>query len=181
MKKLKCLGSYIRSRLPILLLAICIISCAIASTVYAKYVKTLDKDITLDIIAQGDVHIEVIESGGGVYQIKNNSSIPVFVRFAVTANWANDTSELFYIQPTAYTINPEECTTLDYYYYNKAIPAGATVNVVTVALKPEAVAPAEYPNFYVQILAEAIQCEPSKAVETAWGVTFNGTTWTTAP
>ncbi len=178
MKKLKCLGSYIKSRLPLLLLAICIISCAIASAVYAKYVKTQDKDITLDIIGQGDVHIEVIESAGGVYQIKNNSNIPVYVRFAVTANWANDTSELFYIQPTAYTINATNCTPLDYYYYNEAIPAGATVNVVTVALNPEAVAPAEYPNFYVQILAEAIQCEPEAAAQTAWAATYTGSAWT---
>lgn len=181
MKKLKCLGSYIKSRLPLLLLAICIISCAIASAVYAKYVKTQDKDITLDIIGQGDVHIEVIESAGGVYQIKNNSNIPVFVRFAVTVHWANSIPELFYVQPTDYTINPEECTTLDYYYYNKAIPAGATVNVVQVALNPGAVAPAEYPNFYVQILAEAIQCEPSNAVETAWGAAFEDGSWKKLP
>ena len=196
MKKLKCLGSYIKSRLPLLLLAVCIISCAIASAVYAKYVKSQDKDIILDITGSGGVNINVAEKDDGdgednSYEIKNDSNIPVYIRYTVIVNWKSTLTEaLWYIPPSAYDVTPLEHSqelSDGYYYcrlkltddtYTANIPPDATLGTIGVTVSSTKPSP-EY-ELYVQVLAEAIQCEPANVVTDAWGAEFNTatSTWT---
>jgi hypothetical protein len=59
MTKGKRLLTYIKDRLPLLLLVVCIISCAVASAVYAKYVKDIEAEVSINISGAGDVQISV--------------------------------------------------------------------------------------------------------------------------
>lgn len=180
---MKFLWKYIKSRLPMLLLALCIITSAIASMVYAKYVDDTGKDGELDIIANGKLVITVSpddKHDAGTYTITNDkdngSTIPAYVRFAVIVNWQDGEGNLWAVPPvkdTNYTITVSDCTLLNgYYYYNGVRNPG---EAITVTVTPGE-AKAGY-TLHVQIVAEGIQSVPLSVAENAWNATYNGSTW----
>ena len=86
---MKFLWDYIKSRLPILLVALCIITCAVASMVYAKYVANQGGDATINITANGELEIEVVhqstDDGSFTYNVTNvseNQPIVAYIRRA---------------------------------------------------------------------------------------------------
>ena len=177
---MKFLWKYIKSRLPMLLLALCIITSAIASMVYAKYVDDTGKDAELDIIDNGKLVVTVSPEShdAGVYTITNDSSstIPAYVRFAVIVNWQDGEGNLWAVPPTEgthYTVTASDCTLLNnYYYYNGVRNPGDEITVT--------VTPGETKTGYtlhVQIVAEGIQSVPLSVAESAWNATYNGSTW----
>ena len=177
----KRLLTYVKSRLPLLVLIAYAVSCAVAGAVYAKYVRDVDSDVGMQIVGEGDVELEVVDNGDGSYRIKHaeGSKIPAYVRFTVVVNWMDDEGNLFYTSPTQYSVTAENCTTHSdgYRYYNGVVAKDGGISV-TVALNGGVTAPTGYPELDVQILAEAIQCVPSTAVGEAWGVVFENGAWT---
>ena len=181
MTKGKRLLMYIKDRLPLLLLLVCVVSCAIASAVYAKYVKDIDTDISMNISGEGNIDVEVVNADGK-YTIRHTetSRISAYVRFAVVVNWTNDNKEVYHIfSSTDCIIDPPNCTKLEdgYYYYNGPLPLDAEIKDIVVTLKNDVTPPSGFTNFNVQILVEAIQCVPEDAVKNAWGVSFENGAW----
>lgn len=180
---MKFILNYIKSRLPILLLGLCIITCAVASIVYAKYVSNEDGNASIDIITDGNLLITVSDPTDNQYTITNDSTstIPAYIRFAVIVNWQDNEGNLWAIPPkaTEYTITAENCTLLldDGYYYYNGIRNPSEGFAVTVKLTDSAKAPTGYGELHVQIVAEGIQSVPMDAAENAWKATFNGSTW----
>ena len=186
---MKFLWNYIKSRLPILLVALCIITCAVASMVYAKYVANQGGDATINITANGELKIEVksesTDDGSFAYNVTNvseNQPIVAYIRAAVVVNWQDSEGNLWAIPPKAsdYTITASDCTQLDGYYYYNGTCARNQGFPITVQLAAGATPPSGY-TLHVQILAESIQSVPADAAEKAWGAKFDGTEWEAVP
>lgn len=187
MKMKKRLLMYFKDRMILVLLTLCIASGAAASAVYAKYVKSFDSEVGVNIVGYGDIEVAVEKQTDGSYTIKHDegSNIPAYIRFAIIVNWKG-TDGLWYVDPSDVVYNVPNAQLLDGYYYcvyegsAKISPRtesnpGTEINGITVTTTAEP--PVDGYEFYVQIVAEAIQCMPANAVEDAWGVTFNGTNW----
>lgn len=181
MKMKKRLLMYIKDRMILVLLTLCIASGAAASAVYAKYVKSFDSEVGVNIVGYGDLELEVVKNGDGSYTIQHGegSNIPAYIRFAIIVNWKGGDG-LWYVDPSDVVYNVPNAQLLDGYYYcvyngSAKISPGTVLDGITVTT--EETAPDGYDEFYVQIVAEAIQCMPANAVEDAWGVTFDGTNW----
>ena len=179
---------YIKSRLPLLLLSLCIMTSAVASMIYAKYVDDAKKDAELDIIASGKLVVTVFPGShdagnhdAGTYTITNDktegSTIPAYVRFAVIVNWQDGDGNLWAVPPvkdTNYTITVSDCTLLNgYYYYNGVRNPGEAITVTVNAVGSGKVG---Y-TLHVQIVAEGIQSVPLSVAESAWHATYNGSKW----
>lgn len=187
---MKFLWDYIKSRLPILLVALCIITCAVASMVYAKYVANQGGDATINITANGELKIEVVhqstDDGSIQYKVTNVSKdqpIVAYIRAAVVVNWQDSEGNLWAVPPqkdTHYTITAADCTLLGGYYYYNGTRAQSEGFPITVALKDGVTPPSGY-TLHVQILAESIQSVPADAAEKAWGAKFSGTEWEAVP
>lgn len=183
---MKFLLNYIKSRLPLLLLVLCIISCAVASMVYAKYIHDKKEDASIDIIANGDLFLEVsgpTDNVCGEYTVtnQNTSTMPAYIRYAVVVNWIDGEGNFWAVPPTKdtdYTVTANNCTLLGegsdlYYYYNGVRNIGEAF-AVTVEAKGEG-----KPNYslHVQILAEGIQTAPLSASGAAWGYVYENDAW----
>ena len=173
---------YIKSRLPLLLLSLCIMTSAVASMIYAKYVDDKSNNAEIDITVDGELVITVSPGShdAGVYTITNDkdngSTIPAYVRFAVIVNWQDGDGNLWAVPPTEgthYTVTASGCTLLNnYYYYNGVRNPGEAITVT--------VTPGETKTGYtlhVQIVAEGIQSVPLSVAESAWHATYNGSEW----
>lgn len=181
MKMKKRLLMYIKDRMILVLLTLCIASGAAASAVYAKYVKSFDSEVGVNIVGYGDIEVAVEKQTDGSYTIKHggDSNIPAYIRFTVVTNWKQiDGDALWYQAPNVIVTAPNAQQLSDGYYYcvvdgSAKIALGTVVSGIEVTAET---APDGY-ELNVQILAEAIQCMPANAVEDAWGVTFDGTNW----
>ena len=169
----------IRHNLFVLLVILCILSCSVVSLVYAKYIADSSSNTEMEIVAQGELDVAVTNQGGGNYTVSNvaASNIPAYVRFAVVVNWVDSDGNVWpYSVQDAYTVNANQCSKVgNYYYYNGICqPGDDGFEVSVVPLKTMT----GY-SLQVQILAEGIQIVPETAAQDAWGVTYNGSAWST--
>ena len=158
---------------------------AIAGMVLAKYVDNNQISSGIDITAQGVLTINVSDPVVDGYRHsytlsnQNDSNLPVYVRAAVLVNWQDSEGNLWAVPPkegTDYIIEYTTCTKLgDYYYYNGSCEPNDAFQI-SVDLAANAKPPVGY-SLHVKILAEGIQGVPENAASDAWGVTFNGATW----
>ena len=177
---MKNIREYVKSRLPLLLLALCIMSCAVVSMVYSKYVTNKDGRSDVNITAEGKLTVTVSDPAGDVYTITNSrdSNMSAFVRLTVVVNLLDSKGRLW-ATPTAagqhYTVTADNCTQLSdgYYYYNGTLAPDSNFTVTVT----EGTIPSNL-TLQVQVLAEAIQCVPATVAEEAWSATFANNTWT---
>ena len=188
---MKFVWDYIKSRLPLLLLAFCLITCAVASMVYGKYVNNNKSEADINVTAQGVLTIPVTggeteQAGTYVYTITNKpvsedaegSNIPAYIRAAIVVNWQDAEGNLWASPPVKnkdYVISSDCAMIGGYYYYNGECAPGSSFPI-TVTLTANATPPAGC-TLHVKILAEGIQCMPADAVENAWGMKYEGDTW----
>ncbi len=185
MKIGKAIFQYIKSRLPLVLLLLCTVSGVVANAVYAKYTTDLNTSVNVNVVGEGEIKIAVSKNGDGTYSIHHTSEskIPAYIRFTVVTNWKQKEGDaLWYQGPEDVTVTAPNAQPLsDGYYYCVATDGKAeiAINEVISGIKVTTTqsAPNDEYELDVQILAEAIQCMPASVVETAWGVTFNGTNW----
>ena len=186
MKMKKRLLMYIKDRMILVLLTLCIASGAAASAVYAKYVKSFDSEVGVNIVGYGDIEVVVEKLTDGShtsYTIKHgdDSNIPAYIRFAIIVSWKG-TDGVWYVDPSdpdvTYSVPNAQLLDGSYYcVYDGSAKIGLGTKIEGITVTTTADPPAEGYEFNVQILAEAIQCMPANAVEDAWGVTFDGTNW----
>ena len=113
-------------------------------------------------------------------QVRNAGNIPVYVRATYVVNWVDKDGNIVTSVPTEYDYqlneNPDSKWVEGkdgYFYYPTPVQpkdlTGGSLLTCTVTKQP---ANPEY-TLNVEILATAIQSEPTTAVTSAWGVTVN--------
>ncbi len=129
---------------------------------------TCDVDETFDGGTKSDV------------MIKNTSDIPVYIRASIIVTWKDSSGNVYGQLPVAgtdYTISYDTGWTRqgDYWYCNSEVAVGTNTPVLinSCTVKAGATIPKDY-ALSVEIIAEAIQSQPARAVQQAWGVTISG-------
>ena len=129
---------------------------------------TCDVDETFDGTAKSNV------------SIKNTSDIPVYIRASIIVTWKDSSGNVYGQLPVAdtdYTISYGTGWTRqgDYWYCNSEVAVGAnTPELISSCTEVAGKAPKENYRLSVEIIAEAIQSQPDRAVQQAWGVTISG-------
>lgn len=113
-------------------------------------------------------------------RIKNTSNIDAYIRATVVINWVDDKGNVAAQKPvkdTDYTIeynltsNGWRQGADGYYYYSSAVaPEDMTGTLISKCEAVAGKAPEGY-SLSVEIIADAIQSVPDKAVREAWNVT----------
>ena len=112
--------------------------------------------------------------------IKNTSDIPVYIRASIIVTWKDPSGNVYGQLPVAgtdYTISYDTGWTRqgDYWYCNSEVAVGAKTPVlISSCTEVAGKAPKENYRLSVEIIAEAIQSQPDRAVQQAWGVTISG-------
>ena len=179
--KMKFVLSYLKSRLPILLAGLCIITAAVTSLVYGKYVSDEPLDGTVNIVGEGRVQLSVQDIGGGNYTVTNvdTATIPAYVRFTVVAVWVKE--GMIWATPAVegvdYTVSVSNCTALKnsngftYHYYN-----GPLYKTQGFPLEVTQVTSISGMYLRFQVIADGVQCLPADVAPTVWGVAYNEST-----
>lgn len=114
-------------------------------------------------------------------KIQNTGDIPAYIRAKVVVTWKDEDGNVYGqapIEETDYTIQFNEGVWKregDYWYYDEPVAPVTENNCYTPVLinrcSPIADQTPEGYHLSVEILAEAIQSEPTKAIQEAWGYT----------
>lgn len=125
---------------------------------------TTDIDITEEI--NGDIKENV--------SITNDSTVDAYVRALVLVTWKDSSGNVYKELPvlnTDYSMNypasDKWALIGNYYYYSDKVIAGSTTEALLTNGKVIGTAPEGY-NLSIEIISQAIQAEPSTAVEEAW-------------
>lgn len=110
-------------------------------------------------------------------KVKNTGTIDAYIRATYVVNWVDEQGNIAAAVPESYSLteNPDSKWTKGsdgYFYYTSPVAPGASTEgslLTCTVTYPES---PEY-TLSVEILAEAIQSTPDKAVQEAWGVTVN--------
>lgn len=158
-----------------LLLATAVLLTAVVGTTLAYLV-----DVTgsiQNIFNFGKVECKVVfNETTNTYSVQNTGTVPAYVRVAVIVNATDSTdpSKLTWDSDFSYQIVPDAKTWElhgKYYYYKGELAVGASVDdIVDIIQYTKS-------GTQIQILAEAIQATPDKAVQNTWKMTFDGTSW----
>lgn len=113
-------------------------------------------------------------------QVRNDSNIPVYIRATYVANWVDAKGNIVTPDPDGYDYqldkNPNNTWVEGkdgYFYYPTPVqPDGLTDGSLLTCTVTKQPANPEY-TLNVEILATAIQSEPTAAVVEAWGVTVD--------
>lgn len=104
--------------------------------------------------------------------VENTGKIPAYIRVAVVANTVDAEGNITGTADVSNELAISGWTKIDgYYYYNGVVQPNKTTGQL---LDADGI---NLDGIQVTILASAIQAEPTNAVAQAWGVQFNGSTW----
>lgn len=121
------------------------------------------------------VACEVAEVNQNTITVQNTGDIDAFVRAAVTVNWVDDNGYVYAFAPE-YTIGLDPIGwakhTDGYFYCLKALAPDEISEDLTTGIIVTSDAPEGY-TLGIEVIAEAIQSEPARAVGTAWGVAIS--------
>ena len=65
MKKRKRLVTFVKNKMPAILLVFCVLICSVFSAVYAKYIKDIDNEVGTNIVGAGEIQIGITKSVTG--------------------------------------------------------------------------------------------------------------------
>lgn len=109
--------------------------------------------------------------------IENTGNVPAYIRAKLVITWQDDSGNVYGQAPvlgTDYTMSSlGQGWQKDggYYYHTGVVAPGESTGVLFGEIKQIGENPAEGYTLHVEVLAESIQAEPSKAVSEAWGWT----------
>lgn len=146
----------------VLILALCISGLA-AGGVFASLIDTTSG-------ARGNLRpAQVTCAVRDDYRIDNTGDIPALIRAKVIVNWTRDGVVAAGCKDSWSLDYGEGWTKVgDYWYYTGIVPAGGQAPALITAVSKGG---SEY-ELEVQVLAEAIQATPQRAIEEAWGVSY---------
>lgn len=109
-------------------------------------------------------------------KVKNTGDIPVYVRVMLVASYQNDAGEVCGTHTPNHTINYDTTNWIligDYYYYKKPVAAnnGETENLLAANISMDT--DQDGCKEHIDVLAQAIQAEPTDAVINSWKVTLD--------
>lgn len=114
--------------------------------------------------------------------IKNTSDIPVYIRASIIVTWKDFSGNVYGQKPDSNDYDmqmPENSSwvlgTDGYYYYTSPVAVGDTTGTLisSCTVKAGATPPGDDYKLSVEIIAEAIQSQPDRAVADAWNVTVS--------
>lgn len=125
-------------------------------------------DVTCEIIEDFNADKTVKKSA----VVENTGKIPAYIRVAVVANTVDAEGNITGAADVRDKLASSGWTEVNgYYYYNGVVqPKETTADI----LGADGI---DLTGIQVTILASAIQAEPTNAVAQAWGVQFDGRTW----
>ena len=111
--------------------------------------------------------------------ITNNGSVDAYIRAMVLVSWKHSDGTILPVDSDDYTISwtkngwSDEQTDGFYYYKTPVAANGGQTGILFTdcKLKDGVNAPADGFKLHVEVLAQAIQAEPSSVVQQTWGVT----------
>lgn len=120
--------------------------------------------------------------------VKNTGDITAYIRATVVINWVSDSGSVYGgapVEGTDYTVNYRLTDWFKgndgFYYYSSPVEAGAsTSELITTISSVAGTAPEGY-SLSVQVLASAIQAEPTDAVSQVWHNVTVGSNGVLAP
>lgn len=156
------------------LAAIFLMAVAVGGTI--AYLTANTENVT-NTFTPGQVSCEVVESFDGTTKtnitVKNTGNVPAFVRIKLVTYRVNENNQPIggTAQIAMPTIGADWEARDGYYYYTKPVQPNATpdtylVNSITLT---ESYDDADGGKQAVEVMAEAIQAEPTNAVQDAWG------------
>ena len=173
----------IRRRNIILLVSLLsVITLSVGTTL--AFIFTQTKEVK-NVFAPTQVSCEVSEEFDGYIKenvkFKNTGSTDAYIRAAVIVTWVDNDGNIYAVEPQKdidYTItfsdnlNDNWLIDKNGFYYCKALiaPNSETPQLIKECKVIEGKAPEDY-HLSVEILASAIQSEPSSVVAEQWGVT----------
>lgn len=130
---------------------------------------TCDVDETFDGTAKSNV------------SIKNTSDIPVYIRASIIVTWKDSDGNVYGQKPASSDYDMQMAKdsvwvlgTDGYYYFTSPVAVGDTTGtLISRCTEVAGKAPAENYRLSVEIIAEAIQSQPDRAVADAWNVTVS--------
>lgn len=120
-----------------------------------------------------------IQGSGAQYTVKNISNIDAHIRAAVFVTWQDENGNIYGQTNTGFAVSAGDGWQSGrdgYYYSQNTVKAGQTVpgdlyvNTSDLEQSIEDEKGKTY-NLKVEVIAEAIQSEPTKAIQEAWGYT----------
>lgn len=116
-------------------------------------------------------------------KIKNTSDVPAYIRAYIVVTWKDAQGNVYGqlpVEGTDYIMEISNNGWLEdragYYYYTSPVAAKGSTDNTTGTLIESCEVKGKAPagcNLSVEIIAEAIQSLPARAVQDAWGVTIN--------
>ena len=173
------LKNKISARVIVIIIALSITAAiGIGSTIAYLVARTPPVDNTFTPVAVSCQIHENFDTANNVKRdvtVENTGDISAYIRVAIVVNWVSDSGTVYGGGPVAGTdysisINDADwfiCTD-GFYYYKMPVDAGNHTTVLINSIAPvEGTEPEGY-SLSVNIVASAIQSEPSAAVESAW-------------
>lgn len=111
-------------------------------------------------------------------QVKNTGTIDAYIRATYVVNWVDAQGNIAASVPVDYSYDLTESTdswtegTDGFFYYTSSVAPGASTEGSLLTCEVTYPENPEY-TLSVEILAEAIQSTPDKAVQEAWGVSIS--------
>lgn len=163
----------------ILLLAVILLTGAVIGTTVAYL--TTNTDAIENTFTYANVTCAVKESFNDAekkdVQIQNTSNIPAYIRATYVVYWADADGNVVATNPAGYSydliVNPDSKWKQGadgFYYYPTPVAPGAKTDGSLLTCKWSHPDNPQY-FLHVEIIASAIQSEPTSAVTEAWGVT----------
>ena len=113
--------------------------------------------------------------------IRNNGNIPAYIRAAVVITLQNEAGTMILPAEVNKHYNITWGGTWDretrdsLYYWPTPVNAGATTGALIVECTPVSANIPDGYELHVEVLAQAIQAQPTSVVVSEWGVNLNGT------
>jgi hypothetical protein len=128
------------------------------------------------------VDCEVVKTAAGTpadsdVSVKNKGDISAYIRATFVVNWVAEDGTVYGAAPienTDYRITFGSVGWAQgsdgFYYYSTPVESGAVTDPLIIKLEALTNAPKDH-KLSVHVAAKAIQSQPARAVESAWGVT----------
>lgn len=163
----------------VLLTAMVVLLCAVVGGTVAYLVTATDPVTNTFTPTSSSTSIEEDFNGKVKNNVKitNTGDVDVYIRAAVVVTWQNDAGTVLGQAPKEVSDYTIDWTMNDwigpkndgYYYYTKSVSKDNTTGVLFTDCKPLKAAPVDGYTLHVEIISEAIQAEPTTAVQEAWG------------
>lgn len=165
-----------REKIALLVSLVLLFTITVGGTIAFIYTNT--KPVT-NTFEPSKVACEIVETFDYItksnVKIKNTGDTKAYIRARIVVNWIDDNGNISAIKPVLgkdYSLEDDKNINWikidDYYYHKNAISAGAVTETLIKSctqLDPNS----EY-SLFVEILGDAIQSTPSKAVEESWNI-----------